>query len=72
MNRALHKEKRLFTVGEAAYYLGLSPRTIYNGIAPKSKNPFPVRCKRNGKRVLFEKGDLDKYADNLPYSEGER
>ena len=26
--------KRLFTVDEAANYLGLSPRTIYNGIHP--------------------------------------
>jgi excisionase family DNA binding protein len=56
-------------VAEAAQYLGLSARTLYNGIAPKSKNPFPVRHKKQGKVVLFEKEDLDKYADNIPYAD---
>ena len=61
--------KRFFRVSEAANYLGLSPRTIYNGIAPKSKDPFPVPHKKRGKVVLFEKEDLDKYADSIPYSD---
>lgn len=61
--------KRLFRVPEAASYLGLSPRTIYNGIAPKSKNPFPVKHKKQGKVVLFEKKDLDRYADSIPYAD---
>lgn len=59
-------EKRLYTVGEAASYLGLSPRTIYNGVAPGSKNPFPVKPKRYGKKVLFDVADLDRFADSLP------
>jgi len=57
--------KRLLNISETAVYLGLSPRTIYNGIAPKSKNPFPVKPKRYGKRVLFDIWDLDKFADSL-------
>jgi predicted DNA-binding transcriptional regulator AlpA len=57
--------KRLFSVKEAATYLGLSPRTIYNGVSPKSKNPFRVKPKRYGKKVLFEKRDLDKFCDSL-------
>ena len=61
--------KRLFRVQEAAQYLGLAPRTIYNGIAPKSKQPFPVRFKKQGKVILFEKRDLDEYVDNLPYAD---
>ncbi len=61
--------KRLFRVPEAASYLGISPRTIYNGVAPKSKDPFPVRHKKMGKVILFEKGDLDTYADSLPYAD---
>jgi predicted DNA-binding transcriptional regulator AlpA len=63
--------KRLFSIQEAAYYLGLSPRTIYNGTAPRSKNPFPikpVRIELNGKKkklVRFDKKDLDAYCDLL-------
>ena len=59
-------KKRLFTVDEAATYLGLSPRTIYNGIHPKTKKPFPVKPKRFGRKPLFEKADLDRFVENLP------
>lgn len=61
--------KRLFRVQEAAAYLGLSARTLYNGIAPRSKTPFPVKHKKYGKVVLFEKKDLDRYADSIPYAD---
>lgn len=61
--------KRLLSVKEAATYLGLAPRTIYNGIAPGTVRPFPVRCKRFGKKVLFDIKDLDRFADGLPYGE---
>jgi len=57
--------KRLYSVKEAAIYLGLSPRTLYNGISEKSKNPFPIKPKHYGKRRLFEKEDLDAFADSL-------
>jgi|PlaIllAssembly_1097288.scaffolds.fasta_scaffold768617_3 predicted DNA-binding transcriptional regulator AlpA len=57
--------KRLLSVEDAARYLGLSPRTVYNGIAPKSKDPFPVQPKRYGRRRLFDIRDLDAFADSL-------
>jgi excisionase family DNA binding protein len=57
--------KRLLTVEEVANYLNLSPRTIYNAIAPKSKKPFPVRPKRIGKLVRFDIKDLEKYIESL-------
>lgn len=57
--------KRLLSVEETARYLGLSPRTIYNQIAPKSKRPFPVKAKRIGKLVKFDIRDLDRYVDTL-------
>jgi len=57
--------KRLLTVEETATYLGLSPRTIYNAVAPKSRDPFPVRAKRIGKCVRFDIKDLDRYVDAL-------
>jgi excisionase family DNA binding protein len=60
------QSKRLYTVEESADYLGLSPRTIYNGIAPKSKKPFPIRPRRYGSKPLFEKSELDRFADSLP------
>ncbi len=64
-NQGKKNGKRLFTVEETAYYLGLAPRTIYNAVAPKSKNPFPVKPKRIGKLVRFDLRDLDKYVDSL-------
>lgn len=60
------QSKRLYTVEQAADYVGLSPRTIYNGIAPKSKKPFPIKPKRYGSKPLFEKSELDRFADSLP------
>ena len=57
--------KRLLDVKEAADYLGISYKTLYNGIAPKSKNPIPVRVKRIGKLVKFDIKDLDAYIDSL-------
>lgn len=58
-------ERRLLTIPETGVYLGLSARTIYNGIAPKSKSPFPVKPKRIGKSVRFDLRDLEKYVDAL-------
>lgn len=57
--------KRLLTVEEAGIYLSLAPRTIYNGIAPKSKKPFPVRPKHLGRSVRFDIHDLDKFVKSL-------
>jgi len=57
--------KRLLTINETAAYLGLSARTIYNGTAPKSRKPFPVKPKRIGKLVRFDIRDLDQYVDSL-------
>jgi excisionase family DNA binding protein len=56
--------KRLLSVEEAAHYLGMAPRTIYNAVAPKSKNPFPVKAKRIGKLVRFDIRDLDSFIDS--------
>ncbi len=54
MNKPESRTKRLLSVEETASYLGISARTIYNRVAPKSKNPFPVRPKRIGKLVRFD------------------
>lgn len=57
--------KRLFSIEETAEYLGLSPKTIRNRLGPRSPNPFPVKPKRIGKRVLFDVRDLDSFVDSL-------
>jgi predicted DNA-binding transcriptional regulator AlpA len=57
--------KRLLSVEETAEYLGISPRSLYNRTAPKSRNPFPVKPKRIGKLVKFDINDLDQYIETL-------
>jgi len=66
MNKQL--PKRLLSVEEAGEYLGLSPRTIYNGLTKRAKKPFPVRHKKLGKLIKFEIRDLEAYLDELPYT----
>jgi len=61
----MEKVKRLMSVLEAANYLGLSPRTLYSAVAPKSRNPFPVKPKRLGRAVRFDVRDLDQFIDSL-------
>ena len=58
-------KKRLLSVDEAALYLGLSPRTIYNQVCRKATKPFPIKPKRVGKLVKFDIQDLDRYIDSL-------
>ena len=58
-------KKRLLTIPETAAYLNLSERTLYNRVAPKAKDPFPVKAKRIGKLLRFDKRDLDDYIDSL-------
>jgi predicted DNA-binding transcriptional regulator AlpA len=58
-------EKRLLNVKEAAHYLGLSPRTLYNRVAPRSSNPFPVRPRRLGRKVVFDAKELEKFVAEL-------
>ena len=57
--------KRLLSIEETAEYLGISPKTIRNRLGPRAPNPFPVKPKRIGKRVLFDVRNLDFYVDSL-------
>ncbi len=58
-------EKRLLSVTEAACYLGVSPKTLYNRLSPGCRNPLPFRPKYFGRRVLFDKRDLDRFIDQM-------
>ena len=54
-------QKRLLTVEETARMIGISPRTIYNGVSPKSKRPFPIKPKKVGRLVRFRLSDVENY-----------
>jgi excisionase family DNA binding protein len=58
------KEKRLFSVKEAAVYLNISPRSIYNRVCRRSKNPFPVKHLRIGSSIKFDIEDLDAFVES--------
>ena len=58
-------QPRLLSVDQTAVYLGIASKTIRNRISSDAKKPFPVKPKRIGGRVLFDKKELDRYIDSL-------
>ncbi len=56
---------RLLSVDQLADYLGISPRTIYNGISRKTKKPFPIKCKRLMSKPMFDVKEVNAYIDAL-------
>lgn len=52
--------KRLLTTAEAAAYLGLGPRTLYNGSGRRAKTPLPVKPKRIGEGETVTAGAKQK------------
>ena len=56
---------RLLGVENAARFLGIAPKTLRNRLGPRAPDPFPVKPKRIGKKVLFDIRDLEKYVDAL-------
>ena len=56
---------KLLGIDQAAEYLSISPKTIRNGLGRKSPCPFPVKHKKFGRRILFDRDDLDAYANSL-------
>jgi predicted DNA-binding transcriptional regulator AlpA len=55
-------KQRFFDVNEVAEYLHISTKTVYNRL---SLGTFPIKEKRNGKKLLFEVADVIRYADSL-------
>ena len=60
-------QPRLFDVKLTAKYLSIAEKTLRNRLGPRAKNPFPVKPRRIGKRVLFDKRDLDRFVDSLSH-----
>ena len=55
--------RRLLPINEAAHYLGLSKRTLYNNWkCAKGRIPKP---KRFGRKLLWDAYDLKEFVDNL-------
>jgi excisionase family DNA binding protein len=56
-------ERRMFGIKELADYLGLSAQTIYNRL---SAGTFPIKTKRIGRRLKWDRRDVDRYLEQLP------
>lgn len=57
--------KRFLSTDEAAAYLGLASRTIYNASGRQAKKPFPVQPKRFGRKLLWDIRQLEAYMESL-------
>lgn len=53
-----HFPPRLMQAKAAAHYLGVSPSKLRS---------LELPCKRDGGNVLYDRADLDEWADRLPY-----
>jgi predicted DNA-binding transcriptional regulator AlpA len=51
-------------LGESAEYIGIAGKTLYNRLAQNAKHPFPIRPKRVGGRLIFDRQKLDEYMDD--------
>ena len=63
----MHIQPRLLNIEQTAKYIGLAPKTIRNRLGPKAPDPFPVKPKKLGGRVLFDIRDLDQFIDELEH-----
>ena len=60
-------QPRLLNIEQTARYIGLAPKTIRNRLGPKAPDPFPIKPKKLGGRVLFDIRDLDQFIDELEH-----
>ncbi len=59
----LSSNRILLSVAELAGILSIRPQTIYNKM---SQGLFPIKHKKIGKLVRFDRRELDKFLDSLP------
>ena len=60
------RKPRMLTVRDSAAYLGIAEKTLRNRLGHRSPNPFPVKAKHIGGKVLFDVKELDEYLNKLP------
>ena len=63
--KVMQVRPRLLNVDETAKYLGIATKTLRNRLGPRANNPFPVKPKRIGNKVLFDMKALDAFVDSL-------
>ena len=64
-NKNIIINPRLLDVESAARFLGIAPKTLRNRLGSRAPDPFPVKPKRIGKKVLFDIKDLKNFVDDL-------
>jgi len=60
----LFRNARWLNIADLAHYLRISKRTIYNRIGKNAKNPFPVRPRRSGGMILFDRKEIDAWVES--------
>jgi excisionase family DNA binding protein len=63
LNRTVTVERRMLGIQELTDYTGLSRQTVYNQL---SAGTFPIKTKRMGRRLKWDRRDVDRYLDHLP------
>jgi excisionase family DNA binding protein len=63
LNSTVVLEKRMLNVRDLSDYLGVSPQTIYNKL---SAGTFPIKTKRIGRHLKWDRRDVDRFLDKLP------
>ena len=58
------KNRRFVNSDEAAYWLGISRRTLYNNLSTGSF-PKEIRPSKWGSKLRFDRVALERYADKL-------
>ena len=63
--QGLKNVSALLTINEVAEILQISPRSIYNQVRKKADKQFPIRVRRVGKLIRFDRKDVEKYIADL-------
>jgi predicted DNA-binding transcriptional regulator AlpA len=61
----IKRQKRWYSSKETADYIGISIRSLYNQTGPRAKKKFPVRPKRVGRLLKFDRRELEAYLESL-------
>lgn len=64
MNITVTVERRMMDIQDLSAYRGLSRQTIYNRLAAGT---FPIKTKRIGRRLKWDRRDVERYLDQLPF-----
>lgn len=63
MSSAVTLEKRMLNIQELTEYTGISRQTVYNQL---SAGTFPIKTKRLGRRLAWDRREVDRFLDQLP------